>query len=124
MSTSLGVYIRRSSLAFAASACVCALPSNHGEAAAKSAPRTDDIRSEQVNYADLDLSRKANQWILKSRIHSAAIRVCNFDGFLDTACADMATVDGWNQALPMLRADVSSGSTAAAVLIVSGTSNH
>ncbi|HEX3423863.1 MAG TPA: UrcA family protein [Sphingomicrobium sp.] len=122
MST-IGVYIRKSSLVFAAFGAATSLGmplSNYGSAAAQSVSRADQIKSEEVQYTDLDLGKRANQAVLKRRIHSAAVRVCEFDRFLDTACADMATVDGWNQALRLIQSNASVGSTAAAVLIVSG----
>lgn len=123
MTMTTGKKIRASALAFVgagAAACLC-MPAAYGRADARAAPRADEIASEQVNIADLDLSRTSGQRELKARIQGAATRVCRFDGFLDTACVDVATVDGLNQAYSLGQVDPVLGAAAAsAVLTIRG----
>ena len=90
----------RSGLTYATAAAACLCTPISGSTAAHATGYADALISEQVNIADLDLGVTAGQRQLKERIHSAAVRVCNFDGFLDTSCVDMATVDELNQGTP------------------------
>jgi UrcA family protein len=117
-----GNHLRHSSAAFvglAAVACLCA-PAENASAKGKRIAREHALNSEEVNVADLHLGQPTDRNILKQRIHLAAVRVCNFDGFLSVACVDIASVDALNQAHHLAGGDASIGATAATVLIVSG----
>jgi UrcA family protein len=122
-----GNHLRHSSAAFvglAAVACLCA-PAENASAKGKRIARehalnSEELNSEEVNVADLHLGQPTDRNILKQRIHLAAVRVCNFDGFLSVACVDIASVDALNQAHHLAGGDASIGATAATVLIVSG----
>jgi UrcA family protein len=117
-----GNHLRHSSAAFvglAAVACLCA-PAENASAKGKRIAREHALNSEELNVADLHLGQPTDRNILKQRIHLAAVRVCNFDGFLSVACVDIASVDALNQAHHLAGGDASIGATAATVLIVSG----
>lgn len=65
----------------------------------------EDIRTERVSYADLDLSQRAGQGTLNRRVSGAVKRVCLHDGygarqdFGYERCAD----DAWGGARPQIK---------------------
>jgi UrcA family protein len=79
------------------------------------APRNAD--REEVRFSDLDLARKADQAKLKRRIILAAERVCLFQGYVDIACRDATSADGWAQAQRAMNQH-SDSSIAGAVTVV------
>jgi len=121
MQTTFGRYFFRlaSALVVVAPAAGLCAPAERGSASNNSVGR-EDAPSEEVSFADLDLRQSADQNKLKQRIRLAAVRVCNFDGFLSAACVDIASVDALNQAHRLAEGNASIGATAATVLIVSG----
>jgi UrcA family protein len=124
MNTALKIWIRHSSMGLAALggvACLCPVPSSYGSVAAEIGSRPDAMKSVKVDYGDLDLAKKEDQTKLRWRIHSAAMRVCEFDHSLDLACVSAASEDAWNQAQQVGQGHVGIGAAAAVVLSVSGS---
>jgi len=119
MQTTFGRYLFRlaSALVVVAPAAGLCAPAERGSASNNSMTREDGPASEEVSVADLDLRQPADQNKLKQRIRLAAVRVCDFDGFLSTACVDIASVDALNQAHHLADGNASVGATAATVLI-------
>jgi len=118
MSRLPAIRIRPSLLAFAAlGATTCLYPSASQAAELKRNAPSASPNIEQVNYEDLDLGQRADQAKLKWRINRAAINVCQFDGYLDLACYDVASIDGWNQARRVIEGHASALATATIVII-------
>lgn len=73
--------------------------------------------SQEVSFADLDLTRSADRATLKRRINTAAENVCLFQGYVDIACRDEASVEGLNQVRRMTTQHPGSSIAAATIII-------
>ena len=83
-----------------AAAAACALFTARVEAM----PAPEPIRTELVNYTDLDLDSKAGQASLKGRIRRAAMQVCTLDRYLVLSCYDAAIADALKQVRELIDA--------------------
>jgi len=88
--------------------------------------QNEDIRTERVSFADLDLSSKSALGTLKSRIHSVANRVCVSDiaeplqaSLESTSCYRRAVDDSYAQIDKILAARKAGTAIAAATVSVS-----